>query len=59
MLFHEITDDRKTKVINRMMKSVKPGGKVICIEYHMPYKWRYFYLYYFSSFSSIYILLCK
>lgn len=41
MLFHEITDDRKTKVINRMMKSVKPGGKVICIEYHMPYKWSY------------------
>lgn len=39
MLFHEITDDRKEKVMNRLMRSCKPGGKVICIEYHMPYKW--------------------
>ena len=36
LLLHEVPDDTKTKVINRIMMSVPVGGKAIFIEYHKP-----------------------
>ena len=41
LLLHEVPDDTKTKVINRIMKSVPVGGKAIFIEYHKPAWYRY------------------
>ncbi|KAK8805334.1 hypothetical protein WA158_001991 [Blastocystis sp. Blastoise] len=38
LLLHEVPDETKTAVINRIMKSVKVGGKAIFIEYHKA-KW--------------------
>ena len=36
LLLHEVPDDTKYKVINRIMMSVPVGGKAIFIEYHKP-----------------------
>ena len=44
LLLHEVPDDTKYKVINRIMMSVPVGGKAIFIEYHKPAwysPWRY------------------
>lgn len=36
LLLHEVPDDTKRKVIDRIMMSVPVGGKAIFIEYHKP-----------------------
>ena len=36
LLLHEVPDDTKRKVIDRIMLSVPVGGKAIFIEYHKP-----------------------
>ena len=44
LLLHEVPDDTKRKVIDRIMMSVPVGGKAIFIEYHKPAwysPWRY------------------
>jgi ubiquinone/menaquinone biosynthesis C-methylase UbiE len=36
-LLHELPDDYKQKVIMRLLSSVRPGGKVVFIDYHKPH----------------------
>lgn len=35
-LLHEVPDDYKTNIVNALMDRVKPGGKVVFIDYHLP-----------------------
>ena len=41
LLLHEVPDETKKAVINRIMKSVKVGGKAFFIEYHKAKWYRY------------------
>ena len=41
LLLHEVPDETKKAVINRILKSVKVGGKAIFIEYHKAKWYRY------------------
>jgi len=36
-LLHEIPDDYKTKVIDNLLQQVKPGGKLVIVDYHKPH----------------------
>lgn len=36
-LLHEMPDDYKRAVVNALLDSVAPGGKVIFIDYHKPH----------------------
>jgi SAM-dependent methyltransferase len=35
-LLHEIPDDYKRRVVNALLASVRPGGKVVFVDYHRP-----------------------
>nr|AKA62191.1 putative rhodoquinone biosynthesis methyltransferase-like protein RQUA [Copromyxa protea] len=35
-LLHEVPDDYKVSIVNALMDRVKPGGKVVFIDYHLP-----------------------
>lgn len=36
-LLHEIPDDQKRAVVNALLRSVVPGGKVVFVDYHRPW----------------------
>ena len=36
-LLHELPDDHKRAVVNGLLRSVAPGGKVIFVDYHRPH----------------------
>jgi len=36
-LLHEIPDDYKTKVIDNLLQQIKPGGKLVIVDYHKPH----------------------
>lgn len=36
-LLHEIPDDYKTKVLDNLLRHVKPGGNLIIVDYHKPH----------------------
>lgn len=38
-LLHEIPDERKHAVVDALLASVVPGGKVIFVDYHGPARW--------------------
>jgi ubiquinone/menaquinone biosynthesis C-methylase UbiE len=46
MILHEVPDDRKQQIVTNMLRSVRPGGTVLWVEYHGPPYWfnptRYF-----------------
>lgn len=35
-LLHEVPEDMKGKIVNALLASVKPGGKVVFVDYHKP-----------------------
>lgn len=35
-LLHEVPDDWKTRIINSLLAGVRPGGKVVFVDYHRP-----------------------
>jgi len=36
-LLHELPDDYKQKAIKKLLRSVRPGGKVVFVDYHKPH----------------------
>lgn len=38
-LLHEIPDDRKVQVVDALLQRVRPGGKVVFIDYHRARPW--------------------
>jgi SAM-dependent methyltransferase len=38
-LLHEVPDDVKVQVVEAMLGLVRPGGKVIFVDYHRPHRW--------------------
>lgn len=37
-LLHEVPDDVKVKIVNAMLESTRPGGKIVFVDYHEPSK---------------------
>jgi SAM-dependent methyltransferase len=38
-LLHEVPDDVKVQIVQAMLRLVRPGGKVIFVDYHRPHRW--------------------
>ena len=38
-LLHEVPDKQKCTIVNTLLSSVLPGGKVVFVDYHNPSKW--------------------
>ena len=38
-LLHEVPDDYKYKIVNLLLEKVRPGGKVVFVDYHKPRWW--------------------
>jgi SAM-dependent methyltransferase len=38
-LLHEVPDDVKVQIVRAMLRLVRPGGKVIFVDYHRPHRW--------------------
>ena len=38
-LMHEVPDEKKTEIINRMLQSIKPDGEIMFVDYHRPAAW--------------------
>ena len=38
-LLHEIPDDRKRAVVDALLAAVRPGGKVVFVDYHRARRW--------------------
>jgi ubiquinone/menaquinone biosynthesis C-methylase UbiE len=38
-LLHEVPDENKHAIVNALLESVKPGGKLVFIDYHAPHTW--------------------
>lgn len=38
-LLHEVPDDYKHRIVNLLLDKVKPGGKVVFVDYHKPRWW--------------------
>lgn len=38
-LLHEVPDDYKYKIVNLLLDKVRPGGKVVFVDYHKPRWW--------------------
>ena len=38
-LLHEVPDDKKREVIDNLLTRIRPGGKVVFVDYHEPVKW--------------------
>jgi SAM-dependent methyltransferase len=36
-LLHEVPEDYKTRIVDNLLGSVKPGGKVVFVDYHRPH----------------------
>lgn len=38
-LLHEVPEDIKTEVVDALMTSIRPGGRIVFVDYHEPSKW--------------------
>lgn len=38
-LLHEVPDDYKYRIVNLLLEKVRPGGKVVFVDYHKPRWW--------------------
>jgi SAM-dependent methyltransferase len=38
-LLHEVPDLQKHQIVNALLASVRPGGKVVFVDYHRPVRW--------------------
>jgi ubiquinone/menaquinone biosynthesis C-methylase UbiE len=38
-LLHEVPDEYKFRIVNHLLGKVKPGGKVVFVDYHKPVWW--------------------
>ena len=38
-LLHEVPDAQKRQIVNALLAAVKPGGKVVFVDYHRPVRW--------------------
>lgn len=38
-LLHEVPDPQKRRIVNALLASVRPGGKVVFVDYHRPARW--------------------
>lgn len=38
-LLHEVPDAQKRQIVNALLASVRPGGKVVFVDYHRPVRW--------------------
>lgn len=38
-LLHEVPDPQKRQVVNALLAAVRPGGKVVFVDYHRPVRW--------------------
>lgn len=38
-LLHEVPDDVKLQIVPAMLKLVRPGGRVVFVDYHRPNRW--------------------
>jgi SAM-dependent methyltransferase len=38
-LLHEVPDLQKDQIVNALLASVRPGGKVVFVDYHRPVRW--------------------
>lgn len=38
-LLHEVPDEYKYKIVDKLLKKVNPGGKVVFVDYHKPRWW--------------------
>lgn len=38
-LLHEVPDPEKRRIVNALLAAVRPGGKVVFVDYHRPVRW--------------------
>jgi SAM-dependent methyltransferase len=38
-LLHEVPDVQKRQIVNALLAAVRPGGKVVFVDYHRPVRW--------------------
>jgi len=38
-LLHEVPDAKKHQVVNALLEAIRPGGKVVFVDYHRPAPW--------------------
>lgn len=38
-LLHEVPDAQKRQIVNALLAAVRPGGKVVFVDYHRPVRW--------------------
>ena len=38
-LLHEVPDNKKTEILNQMLRSIEPNGQLVCVDYHRPALW--------------------
>ena len=38
-LLHEVPDQKKRQIVTALLEAVRPGGKVVFVDYHRPVRW--------------------
>ena len=38
-LLHEVPDNKKTEILNQMLRSIEPNGQLVFVDYHHPALW--------------------
>ena len=38
-LLHEVPDVQKRQIVNALLAAIRPGGKVVFVDYHRPVRW--------------------
>ena len=38
-LLHEVPDRQKCQIVNALLAAVRPGGKILFVDYHQPVRW--------------------
>lgn len=38
-LLHEVPDPQKRQIVNALLAAVRPGGKILFVDYHQPVRW--------------------
>ena len=38
-LLHEVPDNKKTEILNQMLRSIEPNGQLVFVDYHRPALW--------------------
>ncbi len=38
-LLHEVPDPQKHQIVNALLAAIRPGGKVLFVDYHQPVRW--------------------